>query len=558
MQVNKTEYRDICNNMVSTMFSDSASASLPHLASTLVSLDLHNVDTFQTIMDELLKHKHAASGLIFFPHTFTQLGDHFSTMWALKLILQSNRGDKYRNVVKRAIKALKQDTKFMLSKQPDFIGFFIYVLSLQDSAGSTKIIDDCVNQLLKDCSSWINPSTNLRNGAFVTYDLLAVVQQRNDVLPLIERWIIDTFSLNDASENSERELFTKSFQEYAESRNPDTTLQGFIRATITAIAYLKLRGFTCNPISYFASKSVLYHNLAKKTVHQLKVMEPLLSAYEVMESLDETLTEFKEISPPERSVFIMYSMKEHQLLNDILKHIRDVLKQFNLVARYVGQDNQYHDELWNNNMIHMYGCNYGIAIFENIVTDSKEVQIGPSTNVLIEYGFMKGKGSNVLILQDKDTIKHIDELPSLLKGALRRSFQSSKTSSVKRPIRSWLRSMGIEQIGKKKTKDGEPTNQVEQEREVILSQVRAKYQTRLSELSEDLKELRAYEKKLKHSQNIDESPKEVEEKETQLLKMITELEEVFKETCSHLNNAKSIQEMEIILTSWRERIGNDV
>jgi len=440
-------FRDICEKMVSTMLVDERiPRNHPHVLASLVNIGEYNSDFFKHGLEELIKHKHS-SGLIFFPHAFTQLGDHFSTLWALRMIIESDNVTTYKETIDDAVKALEKDLDYMLSRRADFVGFFLYLLVLLDSKTHRKSIDRCIHRIMEDAEKWINPETSLRVGAFVALDFLNVSKFRNDLIPQIENWLTRTFELKSVKDVSEFAKIPSSFKIYAKERNFNDWLQGWMRATITAVSYLKLRGSEFNPAPNAISRYVQLLNGLRKCARDVEIMEPLRSAREMMESIEINLGKFWKDSPMERSVFIMYSMIDHKLMKDILKHIRDVLKEFDLVARYVEEGNEYDKELWTNNVVYMYGCKYGIAILEAIQPEQSSHGSGLSQNVLIEYGFMKGKGADILVLRDKNSIINPEEqIPSLLKGSIRKDFSSHKPSSIKRPIRSWIRSIGIKKI----------------------------------------------------------------------------------------------------------------
>ena len=167
----------------------------------------------------------------------------------------------------------------------------------------------------------------------------------------------------------------------------------------------------------------------------------LLPGYE---HLANALRHFHEDTPYEKSVFVMmkYPVKElsevhQQLLNDIWRVVSDTLAQRGLKARRADQ-RTYHDQLWENVCVYMFGSKYGLAVLEDRAAD----ELNP--NVTLEYGFMKALNRMVGLLRVEDFAHDRADLI----GKLSRSFAIDANDrlnelSLKSAIQDWLAGMPL-------------------------------------------------------------------------------------------------------------------
>ena len=124
--------------------------------------------------------------------------------------------------------------------------------------------------------------------------------------------------------------------------------------------------------------------------------------------LESALKKFHEDAPVEKSVFVMMKFPsdgmedwKKQCLSDLYNTIKDELDRYGLVARRADQKTYSENrQLWENVCIHMFGCDYGVAILEDHVGD----EFNP--NVALEYGFMLSRGCKVVLLKEAN-FKHI-------------------------------------------------------------------------------------------------------------------------------------------------------
>lgn len=108
-----------------------------------------------------------------------------------------------------------------------------------------------------------------------------------------------------------------------------------------------------------------------------------------------------------RNVFVMMRFADTPQNKQIFTAIEDSLRYYGFDALRA-DDKQYADDLWNNVRLYMEGCQYGLAVFDQI--DTRDF----NPNVSLELGYMLGQGKKCLILKEK----RIPILPVDLAGRL--------------------------------------------------------------------------------------------------------------------------------------------
>jgi nucleoside 2-deoxyribosyltransferase len=97
-------------------------------------------------------------------------------------------------------------------------------------------------------------------------------------------------------------------------------------------------------------------------------------------------------------------------------------------------DKQYHDDTLWNILTYMYGCRFGIAVFERIEVDAF------NPNVSLEVGYMMGLGKPVCYLEERT-------LPALhtdLVGRLYQTFDlQSCEETIPRALWKWMTDKGL-------------------------------------------------------------------------------------------------------------------
>jgi hypothetical protein len=448
-QSDPTAFSSICQEMVYSMLHGEYPDN-PFVVASMAEAGLTDNQLFDTVLKSLLqKQKNNPLGLIPFATGFLNLGDPFSTLWALRLLILSRRVKEYEGAICKAVAGLEKSFE-MLAEHADHLGFLLYDLSLLGREEDKSLVDRCLEHLLQTDPGWSElPVKNLRTGGFVAYDLLSVSGIRPQAMKPAEAWLAAAFELTDAQPKGPPAPFVDTRMADANQPMPvDVWCQGWLRAMVAATLYLRIRRPEYTPVSRLLSQSVLTANQAHTLQGQFDSAGPFLPAIAEMESVKPALHKFWKQGPFDKSVFIMRWMGNQQPGGDtnmaiqaIMDAICGELKAAGLVGRYVGDHADYSPELYHNNEIYMRGCKYGIAVFERIPRGAGNViPSGPNHNVLVEIGFMRGKGSRVLMLYDETTMNagtqngvQIPEgvgLPAILDGAIREPFHSATATGI--------------------------------------------------------------------------------------------------------------------------------
>jgi hypothetical protein len=152
---------------------------------------------------------------------------------------------------------------------------------------------------------------------------------------------------------------------------------------------------------------------------------PLEPPIEIKESLER----FKNKYPDSTKVaFIMMQFGKTKAHDGIVKAIRKVLGSYD-ISGVKADDKQYHDDLFHNVTTYLYGCGFGIAVFERI--ESEEF----NPNVSLEVGYMLALKKPVCLLKDK-TLK---KLNTDLVGKLNKFFDpQDPIKTIPNEITQWL------------------------------------------------------------------------------------------------------------------------
>jgi hypothetical protein len=146
--------------------------------------------------------------------------------------------------------------------------------------------------------------------------------------------------------------------------------------------------------------------------------------------LEPYLREFLAAHPTyEKNVFIMMRFITSPQLDEVYASIKSSLKDrgFDAVR---ADDRDYTGELWSNIEVHLTGCKYGIAVFEDFagVRDF-------NPNVSLELGYMLGRRKRVLILKEQS----LPALPADVVHRLYKPFEMFNLStSVSREVGRWI------------------------------------------------------------------------------------------------------------------------
>lgn len=131
----------------------------------------------------------------------------------------------------------------------------------------------------------------------------------------------------------------------------------------------------------------------------------------------------------DHNVFLMMRFKNGRQFQEVERVIRDTLAASGYQALRADYK-EYASELWDNVVVYMLGCPFGIAVFEEI--DEREF----NPNVALELGFMLALGKRCLVLKDQ----RMPRLPTDIVGRLYRAFDTYDISPTLGPaVQGWLR-----------------------------------------------------------------------------------------------------------------------
>lgn len=156
----------------------------------------------------------------------------------------------------------------------------------------------------------------------------------------------------------------------------------------------------------------------------------IIGSVEIKESISRFQSDYPE---PNKVGFIIMRFGNTKLHEQILQAIRDTLNKHGLVALRA-DDKEYHDDLYYNSMTYLFGCGFGIAVYEQIET----TEFNP--NVSLEVGGMLVLGKPVCLLKDKT----LNYLNTDLIGKLYSSFDpENPTKNIADQLSKWLSDKGL-------------------------------------------------------------------------------------------------------------------
>ncbi|MGB7922349.1 MAG: hypothetical protein WCF57_03810 [Pyrinomonadaceae bacterium] len=166
------------------------------------------------------------------------------------------------------------------------------------------------------------------------------------------------------------------------------------------------------------------------SAHKVKVTIAAVPPVEIQESLELFKTDYPD---PRKVAFIMMRFGNTKAHTDILKGIQHTLDPFGITA-VRADEKQYHDDLFPNVLTYIYGCGFGIAIFERIETE----EFNP--NVALEVGYMFALKKNVCLLKDRT----LRTLQADLVGKLYRVFDPlDPIQTIPQELARWIKDKGL-------------------------------------------------------------------------------------------------------------------
>jgi hypothetical protein len=150
--------------------------------------------------------------------------------------------------------------------------------------------------------------------------------------------------------------------------------------------------------------------------------------------ISESLERFRKDHPdPSKVAFVMMRFGQTPAHNNIVAGIQAALASSDIVS-VRADEKEYHEDLFQNIQTYIYGCAFGVAVFERL----EEENFNP--NVSLEVGYMMALKKPICLLKDR-TLKtlHTD-----LIGKLYRVFDPQDPSgSISVELSKWLKDKGF-------------------------------------------------------------------------------------------------------------------
>ena len=150
--------------------------------------------------------------------------------------------------------------------------------------------------------------------------------------------------------------------------------------------------------------------------------------------LADSMMKFKADHPDSsKSAFIIMRFGKTKAHNEIAESIRAEFEKLGVKALRA-DDKDYHDDLLSNILTYVYGCGFGVAVFERL----EQEEFNP--NIALEVGYMMGLRKPILLLKDK-TLKNLN---TDLIGRLYKEFDPQNISeSIGPQLKRWMSDKGF-------------------------------------------------------------------------------------------------------------------
>jgi hypothetical protein len=147
-------------------------------------------------------------------------------------------------------------------------------------------------------------------------------------------------------------------------------------------------------------------------------------------SITESLRRFrKDYDSKTKKAFVMMQFGSTPAHLELFESIRSALANKKIVALRA-DSKHYHDDLFPNVLTYIYGCDFGIAVFERIEQEAF------NPNVSLEVGYMFGLSKPVCLLKDRT----LRTLHTDLVGKLYRQFDpQDPAGTIPQQLEAWLK-----------------------------------------------------------------------------------------------------------------------
>ena len=161
---------------------------------------------------------------------------------------------------------------------------------------------------------------------------------------------------------------------------------------------------------------------------------PVAQPSQLPSEIAHSLARFRTDHPdPSKVGFLIMRFEDTDAHSAIQDAIKTTLREHDLTA-VRADEKRYHDDLFYNVQTYLYGCSFGIAIFERITTEDF------NPNVSLEVGYLLAMRIPVLLLKDQN----LKAMQTDLVGKIYDPFDFQKPAETIPPkVEKWLRDKGI-------------------------------------------------------------------------------------------------------------------
>ena len=187
---------------------------------------------------------------------------------------------------------------------------------------------------------------------------------------------------------------------------------------------VKKEGFDIVNRKYYETSIVFYIN------PEVLGMTSILVPPEIQQSLQNFRLDHPD---PKKVAFIMMKFGKTAAHDRIVQGIKEALTPYGVKA-VRADDKDYHADLYPNVLTHIYGCGFGIAVFERIEREDF------NPNVSLEVGYIMALGKHVCLLKDQT----LSSLQTDLVGKLYKTFDpQDPIASIPPVLTKWMQDRGI-------------------------------------------------------------------------------------------------------------------
>jgi hypothetical protein len=431
LQLDQYRYQDYINLMLGYYSKYSASFQNPFMLNALIIAGHKDSEFVEEAINSLLQNGRLPNGLFSMYTAYLGGGDHFSTLWAIKILALYNR-NKYSDIIKSALDKCCEDYD-VFAKNPSHLGFLLLDIYLSDSEVFIETRNRIIQDLLKAQSMgmW---SDSAISTAYIVEDLLPY-RDLEGVNDAITQAITSLFDLNRGKSDELPEALKKAQERSVESLFLQTLARTCLVGSMWLYTFHRIdTGAECvknivGQYSYLYNTSLMLHDQMKKLTDQVSTME------ENFRHLDKYVVAFWKDSPFEKNVFVMMRYRNEVRFKLVEQRLREQFAKHGMHV-FLARDKQIVDDLWDNISIYMRACKYGVAVFEQAL----ERDFNP--NVSLELGFMLSRGRRVLLLKEKD----LHALPTDVVGKLYQEFDIGDPDSLLALIDKWVADVVEEDI----------------------------------------------------------------------------------------------------------------